>query len=516
LKVFCLSLWRYKELAMIDYKGKKIVIMGLGLNGGGLAAARFLAKRGARLTVTDTRDEKALAPSLEQLKDFDIRYVLGHHDRDDFIHADMVIKNPGVKPSSPFLLAAGEAGVPVETDIALFLRENREACHQARLFCVTGSKGKSSTVSALHWVLSRAREEGLLSGKAYLGGNITVSPLTFLDSLRSDDDVVLELSSWQLGDLRKLKAEDGKGLLRPRAAIITAIMADHQDFYGNMESYVADKRLIYRDQDKSGVTVVGDDSWGKSFLAETPARPLVYHSGGLSPNDRNDRETGGWLIDSSEGLSGWARVKAGEKLSKVVPEKLLTPGEHQKKNMLAAALALLDTGLPADFIAKSLASFPGIEHRLECFLITRSADAKGDLRWYNDSAATIPEAAAAAIEAFKNDPGKLVLVSGGTDKNLDFSPQVEAISQASRAGHIRGLILFRGSGTDKLRPLLLDAGLEVKLIANSAEEAVAAAQGLAKGGDVVLLSPGCTSFGMFANEFDRGRKWKDACIRLSK
>ncbi|AEF85177.1 UDP-N-acetylmuramoyl-L-alanine--D-glutamate ligase [Treponema primitia ZAS-2] len=471
------------------FRGMKALVMGLGLHGGGLESARYLADHGAELTVTDLRDETALSPSIEKLKAAGItaRYVLGRHDIKDFEQADLVIKNPGVRPNSPYLQAARR----IETDISLFL-----AASPARLIAVTGSKGKSSTSSAIHWVLDKARAKGLLSGKAYLGGNITLSPLTFLDGLRAEDDVVLELSSWQLGDLRgKMSSVPNPGnraLLKPRAAVITSIMPDHLDWYGAMEAYVADKRVICQGQDGRDVTVAPDDSWGQSFLGETKGRHLVY---GMKPPD-GDR-AGGWVDDASG--CGLARLGSGD-IVEVVPAQLLTPGVHQKKNLLAAALSLLDLGLPADFIRESLGTFPGIEHRLEFF-----HEARG-IRFYNDTAATIPEAAAAALEAFDRP---VVLITGGTDKNLDFSCLAKAAVKA------KALVLLAGTGSEKLRSLLDQAGIPYRGPFGTVDEAVKSALEAAEAGDVVALSPGCASFGMFLNEFDRGRRWKEAALRLA-
>ncbi|MDR3122991.1 MAG: UDP-N-acetylmuramoyl-L-alanine--D-glutamate ligase [Treponema sp.] len=471
--------------------------MGLGLHGGGLETARYLASHGADITITDLRDEQALSPTIERLEAAGVkaRYVLGRHDIDDFKNADMVIKNPGVRPDSPYLQAAAR----IETDISLFL-----AASPARLTAVTGSKGKSSTASAIRWVLSQARVRGLLPGKAFLGGNIAVSPLAFLDVLTAEDDVTLELSSWQLGDLGNgLKAEgpltaDGSAvngpsargrLLKPRVAVITAIMPDHLDRYGTMEDYVADKRVIYRGQDRGDLTVAAGDSWGQSFLAETPGRSMVYAETPLP-----DGAAGGW----AEGRNGpgLARTASG-KTVELVPAKLLVPGYHQKKNLLAAALSLLDLGLAAEFIRESLGSFPGIEHRLEFF-----HEARG-IRFYNDSAATIPEAAAAAVEAFDRP---VALVTGGTDKNLNFGCLAAAASKA------KAIILLAGSGSDKLRLLLDKAGIPYRGPWDSVDEALRSALSAASAGDAVVLSPGCASFGMFLNEFDRGRKWKEAVL----
>jgi UDP-N-acetylmuramoylalanine--D-glutamate ligase len=402
----------------------------------------------------------------------------------DFKNADVVIKNPGVRPDSPYLQGAA----CIETDISLFL-----AASPARLIAVTGSKGKSGTASAIHWVLNQAHGRGLLPGKAFLGGNITVSPLTFLDGLTAEDDVTLELSSWQLGDLGGVSMGPGSPvhsrLLKPRAAVITAIMPDHLDRYKSMEEYVADKRVIYRGQDKGDLTVAADDAWGQSFLAETPGRGLVYAERPL-PNG----VAGGWV--EGRGEPGLVRSASGETVE-LVPARLLVPGHHQKKNLLAAALSLLDLGLPVDFIRESLGSFPGIEHRLEFF------HEEWGIRFYNDTAATIPEAAAAALESFDQP---VVLVTGGTDKNLDFG------CLAAVAPRAKAIILLAGTGSDKLRSLLDKALIPYRGPWDSVEGALGSALSAAAEGDAVVFSPGCTSFGMFLNEFDRGLKWTEAVL----
>jgi len=463
-------------LSIERYEGKRVVVMGLGLHGGGLESARFLANRGAIVTVTDLRDEKTLAPSIEKLEGLPLRYVLGRHDTADFAQADFVVKNPAVRPDSPYLAAAKR----VETDLSMFLA----AC-PAPVFAVTGSKGKSSTSSALRWGLEKA------GYRAFLGGNITVSPLSFIDEVRPEDAVVLELSSWQLGDLKGRKRADGSPLLKPRAAVLTAILPDHLDRYGTMEAYVADKRVVYEGQDVSDATVCAADLWGRSFAAETKGRPLLYAAAPGEP------DAAAWI--GADG-AGFARLPGAAEAVEIVPASVLTPGAHQKRNLLAAALALFDYGIEPGAIRDAMGSFPGIEHRLEFF------HEKNGVRWYNDTAATIPEAAAAALEAF-GEP--TVLVTGGTDKLLDFSPLADA------AGKAKAIVLLEGTGSAKLAPMLDAAGIAYEGPFGVLNEAVSAAIGKAASGDVVLLSPGCASFGMFLNEFDRGRKWKDAVRRLA-
>jgi len=459
--------------------------MGLGLNGGGLESARFLAEKGAIVTVTDLRDENTLKPTIEKLKNYPIRYVLGKHEIEDFRDADFVVKNPAVKPDSPYLQAAKR----IETDISLFLA----AC-PARLVAVTGSKGKSSVSSAIHFALNEGRIRGQTQrGKAWLGGNITISPLSFLEELGEDDDVVLELSSWQLGDLK------GRGLLKPRAAVITNIMRDHQDKYGSMEAYVDDKRVIYHSQDENDVTVAADDEWGRSFLSESRGRSVPYSA---KPFDCDT--PGGWLSDPrGPGLARLWEIPGNQaekgRVVEIVPARPLIPGFHQKQNLLIAALSLLDLALEADFIRESLGRFPGIEHRLEFF------HESGGVKFYNDSAATIPEAAAAALSAFEKPP---VLVTGGADKELDFTPLAQAAEKA------KALVLLAGTGSEKLKTLLDSGGVKYRGPFDSLEAAINAAGEAAVSGDAVVLSPGCASFGMFLNEFDRGRKWKEGVKKL--
>jgi UDP-N-acetylmuramoylalanine--D-glutamate ligase len=485
----------------MDYKGIKALVMGLGLHGGGLQSALFLLRRGAEVTVTDLRDEKTLMPSINELdtacKEFErpaVRYVLGKHEIEDFKKADIVIKNPGVKPDSPFL----QASKRIETDLSLFLTESK-----AGFFAVTGTKGKSGTSSALHWILSKDRK----AGKAFLGGNITVSPLTFLEELTELDDVILELSSFQLGDIKNYVNSGGQPLLKPKAAILTSIMHDHLDRYVSMTDYIDDKRNIYRGQDSNCVTVAGDDDWGKSFLAETKARPLIWSLKNDIHSALNEGQSGGCIDSSGRGiarLQGWQGVT--EEITELVPQKVLTPGSHQKINMLSAALAAFGLGVKADTIRSALATFPGIEHRLEFF------HESGGIRYYNDSAATIPEAAAACVEALTEPSltqGGLVLVTGGTDKNLDFSPLARAAKKA------KTVILLGGSGSAKLIPLLREAGVSYNGPFDDLDKAVRCAIDNASGADIAALSPGCASFGMFLNEFDRGRKWKEAVLRMT-
>ena len=452
--------------SMLDnIRNLSVTVMGLGLNGGGLAAASFFAERGSQVTVTDLKSAAELEPSVKKLSGFsNIRFVLGEHRIEDFKNADLVIKNPGVKREGNIYLQNARR---IETDISVFL-----SLSHAPLLAVTGSKGKSSTASALHYGLKA------LGYNAFLGGNITVSPLTFLEQTGSTTPVVLELSSWQLADLKNAD------FFKPQIAIITPIMSDHLNWYGTMEKYVADKKIIYKNMDKDCRLICSyGDRWGNEFAAESAARIYRYSEQAL-PEDIE----GAFFTD---GVNGFCRVDG--KCVHVLNEKSRVPGIKLKQNVLNAALALMLYGAHAEKLSEVMNGYAGIEHRMEFFYESNGVE------FYNDSAATIPEAAEAALRAFSAPP---VLICGGTNKKLDFTPL------ADRAYRAKSLYLLRGSGTDLLIDLLKERGIAYYGPFDGFDPLLAQLKSRLEKGDKVVLSPGAASFELFTNEFYRGNQFK--------
>lgn len=450
---------------MEDYTGKKITIMGLGLNGGGMAAAKFFASKGAVVTVTDLRSAQVLKPSMDMLAGLDIRYVLEKHDTADFENADIVIKNPAVPLSSPYLAKAKR----IETDLSVFLSE-----FKGDIIAVTGSKGKSTTVSAIYHGMKKLKND------TFLGGNITISPLTFLEQLTEKSLVILELSSWQLADLR------GKGLLKPVVSVITNIMHEHQNRYSSVQEYADDKKVIYQSQTPAQYTLCNfDDEYGKQFFAETPAHP-IWFSGSDTGKDEQI-----WL----DGKKGY--IKLNGKKAQILPENLLIPGAHNRKNMLIAAATMYLYGFKGSDIISALADFAGIPHRLE---FVRELNRR---KFYNDTTATIPQACLAAVKSFEEP---VVLIAGGTDKNLLFDLLPE-IAKAAKS-----IYLLKGSATDKMIAELDAHKCRYNGPYSTLEEAVDAAYNGSEPGDVVLFSPGATSFELFKNEFDRGNSFRELVL----
>nr|WP_318680723.1 UDP-N-acetylmuramoyl-L-alanine--D-glutamate ligase [uncultured Treponema sp.] len=489
-----------------DIKDKHITVMGLGLNGGGEASVRFLLKHGAYVLVTDMKTPEQLKPTIDSIsqdKSLDtsrLTYVLGEHRIDDFANADCVIKNPGVKIQGNKYLQAAKA---IETDISLFLKFTK-----AKIIAVTGSKGKSSTVSAIYYGLQHTGFD------AFLGGNITVSPLSFLEETSENSVVVLELSSWQLADLR------GRKLLKPYISLITKIVPDHQNWYGNMGDYVADKRLIYADQTAEDFTVVDYDgdaigtgpscggTWGDLFARETKGKVIRYSKNDLEAHAKGT--DGAWQsYDDDNVFSGMVKLPGWTKPKKVL-SKLKVPGQHMKCNTMNAALVLAIMGVEPSKIEEVLASWSGIPHRLQYFHSWTSKNGQV-FKFYNDSCATVPEAAAAASQAF----GKpVVFITGGTDKGLEFNVLADTLNyKASYSTKTAGNYLLAGTGTDKLVKLLDNDKTEYKGPYNSLDELLDAVKADLENAskdfvtDVVVFSPGATSFGMFTNEFERGNKF---------
>lgn len=413
--------------------------MGLGVQSGGLGVAAFMRDQGADLLVTDLRSEAELAPSLAALGTRGLRYVLGRHEIGDFERAEILVRNPAVPADSPYLRAARDAGAYIEMEFTLFLRW----CRQARVIGVTGTRGKTTTATALHAMLVADGQRSLLAG------NMRVSALAQLHEIEPGSTVVLELSSAQLEGLA------GTGL-RTRGAIVTNLMADHLDRYADMRAYAEAKLPLVANQRASDWAVVPAGSGWPDWFAARAGGSVV----------RPDLECG---------PPGWAGARIA--------------GRHNLANLALAAAAAREAGVSESAIERAVRGFDGVPARQE---LVGTVDG---VRAYNDTTATTPEAALAALATV---PGPWVLIAGGSDKRLDFALLAE---QLRAAGGLRGVVLLPGSGTDRLLPLL--AGCRVEAVPDMAQ-GVNRALEWARPGDAVLLSPACASFGLFTNEFDRG------------
>lgn len=471
------------------FKGKKITVMGLGVHGGGVGVAKWLRRHGAIVTATDLRDQHSLASSIDELERTflqdvrrlgkreiqRIRYVLGSHPEELFTDADMVIRNPAVPRGHKLLALAHAKGVPVESDISLFFT----LC-PFPIAAVSGTKGKTTTTLLLAAMAKEA------DARTVIGGNVRISPLDRLDALLAvakkrkpvPPPIVLELSSWQLESLEPRR-------LSPHVGVLTMIAEDHLDRYDGMDDYARAKEIIISHQKKDDVAVLNADDPRVSRMKSGKGRRFWF-------SQKPRRGLDGCFV-----VKGAIVLKEDGRTEVVAPlSALRMPGAHNRVNALAAVAAARAMGLPIDAIRRGLAGFTGVPHRLEVIRELRG------VTYVNDTAATAPDASVAAIETFvaKKKSGRIVLLAGGADKNLPFDAWASVAAK-----HAKHLVMFDGSATPKMESALSTAGLSVPIaIVRSMREALGEAAKHAEKGDVVLLSPGCASFGIFRNEFDRG------------
>jgi UDP-N-acetylmuramoylalanine--D-glutamate ligase len=434
-----------------NFKGKKITLMGLGLLGRGVGDAEFLAACGAELIVTDLKTAAELAPSIERLKAFpNIMYHLGEHRLEDFENRDMIIRAPNTPLDSPFIARARERGIPVEMDASLFAKRS-----PATIVGITGTRGKS-TVTHLIYEMARA------AGKnPFLGGNERgTATLPLLATTDATSTVILELDSWQLQGF-----EDAR--VSPHISVWTNFLPDHMNYYkGDMDRYFEDKAAIARFQKK-----------GDAFV---------------STHDIIEK------IDQRFGVLESVCIA-----DPVLPTdwEVTLLGEHNRANAAFACAAARAMGIADDIIKNILKNFSGLPGRLQLL------GEKNGVVFYDDGNSTTPEATIAALKALAPLGRPIILIAGGSDKALDFSalvPEIEA--------RVKKLVLFDGKATEKIKALLTKDF--PRTIAASMEEAFAAAVAAAAPHDVILLSPGATSFGIFKNEYDRGDQFKAAFEKL--
>ncbi len=456
------------------FEGKKVVIMGLGLHGGGSSCAKFFCGQGADVIVTDLKSEKQLQKSLEKLKGLDIKYSLSGHKEEDFKKADLIVKNPDVPNDSPFLEIARKNNIPIKTDVGIFFDLADSA-----IIGVTGTKGKS-TVSALIYNLLKARFPD-----AVLAGNIGVSPLEILPEIGSGSKVVLELSSFELEGLEK----------SPHVAVITNIVPDHLNRYKSMSEYIDTKKIIFKYQKPEDVLILNYDDAVLRKISKDANSQVYFFSNKLTP-ETAEVELVSYVKNSEIFMNEENRpvIKTGE---------LHIFGEHNVSNVLAAVTAAAIFKIPRKNIEKVLKSFFGAPHRQEFVL-----EKKG-VEYFNDTAATMPFAAIVALKTFSTrfPKANIVLIAGGQDKNLEYEDFARVISDK-----IKNLVLLPGTASEKIKKYLAK---NVKICAvGSMEKAVNAACRLSHEGDKVLLSPGAASFNLFKNEYDRGDQFKKFVKKL--
>lgn len=453
----------------MELAGKAVVVIGMARSG--IAAARFLLARGARVTVNDAQPEERMSgeqsETLAELRHSGIEVVTGGHPDELFARADLVVVSPGVPLAIPPLIKAREAGIEIIGEVELAARSLR-----GRIVGITGTNGKTTTTTLIGEILAGG---GL---PVHVGGNIGTPLVELVDREAPGDWIVAELSSFQLEAVDQLHVS---------VAVMLNITPDHLDRYPSMEEYAEAKANILRRQVPSDTAVLNaDDARVRGFAARTPARVVLFRVKG----------------ELAEGifLRGESVVyrdgRGGEQIL-VERRDIPLPGLHNLENVMAALAVGLVCGVDLDSMRRSIRAFKAVEHRLEPV-----AEIEG-IRFYNDSKATNVDAAIQSLTSFD---GQVTVILGGKDKGSDFTPLVPLVRDRCDQ------VILIGSAAEKIAAAL--EGIAPLHRCATLEEAVRLAFTLSRPGGVVLLAPACASFDMFQNYEHRGRVFKQAVSDL--
>ncbi len=436
-----------------EISGAKALVVGLGATG--IATARFLQQRGARVTVSEVRDEAAVLPALSALGERGIAVETGGHRLPSFLAADLIVVSPGVSLESPPLRAAAERGVEIISEIELAYR-----FISVPIIAVTGTNGKTTTVTLMAEMFRRAGIE------AFLGGNVGTPLIEYVVDGHRAEFIIAEISSFQL---------EGIKTFRPFISVLLNLQQDHLDRYDSYAAYIAAKARIFTNQRESDYALLNaDDPDVQKLSPAIPATPLFFSAArpvaaGIYYRDRR------------------FHYRVGEAQAAFAADRLRLRGTHNLHNIMAAAAVSTLCGCPRDAVQQAMEQFATLHHRLEFVL-----EHKG-IRFYNDSKATNVGSVVSALESMSPP---LILIAGGKDKGGAYDPLIPLLQQK-----VKALVLF-GEARHKMREALTSS--TAIILADSLEDAFRRSVGEALPGDTILLSPACSSFDMFVSYEQRG------------
>ena len=445
---------------MMELKGKKVLVVGLGKSG--LAAALFLRRQGAHVTVSDIRSAEALAKDIPALLEEGINVEAGGHGLLTFRRQDLIVVSPGVPLDTPELVQARNFGRPIIGELELAARFIK-----GKILAVTGSNGKTTTTSLLGEILEKAGIPTLV------GGNIGVPVVSLVEESTEQTWNVLEVSSFQLETTHQF---------HPAIAVILNITPDHLDRHGSFENYALAKERIFAEQDQNDYCVLNADNMRAAAAAERSKAKVYWFS------LEHPAEQGAWVENGAIVFKPSRDAQAEH----VMPlSGIPLKGEHNVENVLAAVCAARLAGASAEAVRKGVEEFKAVEHRLEYVATLNGVEV------YNDSKATNVDATAKAIAAF---PGNIHLILGGKDKNSDYTTLSQLLRERVKA------VYTIGSAAAKIESQL--RGVVAIHSCENMEKAIGAIAAAAHPGDIVLLAPACSSFDQFESYEHRGRVFK--------
>ncbi len=457
-----------------DFGGQRVLILGAARQG--LALARYLVQQGARVTLNDRTPADKMVNAMASLKDLgeSVRWVTGGHPVELLNDADLVCVSGGVPLTNPIVVEAQARGIPLSNDSQIFLEVT-----PCQVIGITGSAGKTTTTSLVGKIaVERVTESVKLqaSRRVYVGGNIGLPLIARVDEMAPEDIAIMELSSFQLEIMNR----------SPQIAAVLNVTPNHLDRHETMAAYVAAKRRILEYQGVEDVAVLGRDDPGAWGMAGMVMGGLVSFGFGGLESGVGTYIRGNDVLYAGDDSEVWIMDISSVQLR----------GEHNMQNVLAACAIAAAAGIPPAAMRAGVSGFTGVMHRLEFVRRWGGAD------WYNDSIATAPERTIAAIRSFEEP---IILLAGGRDKDLPWGDFAALVSH--RVDH---LVLF-GEAAEKIG---LAMGNYPYTRCANLKEAVQAAVHLVEPGDVVLLSPGGTSFDEFKDFEERGECFKQLVMSL--
>lgn len=455
---------------MHNLQGKRVLVVGLARSG--RAAAEFLHRRGAVVTVSDSRPPWSFAPEIQELLSRKIGIEFGQHGTETFLRQDLIVASPGVPWDLGALVTARERGIPVVAEV-----EAASWFLKGSLVGVTGSNGKTTTTTLIGRMLEQS------DFQVFVGGNIGRPLISAVEQATEESVSVAELSSFQL---------EGTESLHPQVAVVLNITPNHLDRHPSFEGYVEAKARILRNQTEDDYAVLNADDPAAAGLAERSRARKLFFS--------RTRELPEGLLVSQGKVVYRIRHLQRELFS---PQDVKLRGEFNLENVLAASAAASVLGADFEAIARAVRDFRGVEHRLEY-----AGDVLG-VGFYNDSKATSVDAVLKALGAFQDG---VHLILGGKDKGAPYAPLIPFLKDRVRE------VLLIGAAADRIGRELAEsvAGMVELVQAGDLETAVRKAFGKARPGEVILLSPACASFDQFHDFEDRGRKFKELVEALAQ
>jgi UDP-N-acetylmuramoylalanine--D-glutamate ligase len=460
---------------MSKYKDKKVLVVGFGITG--VAVAKYMTKKGARVIVTDTKKESELQASISACADLKLEYELGKSNNKTFPQVDFIVVSPGVSLNIKALDEARAMNIPITSEIEIAASEIQEP-----IIGVTGTNGKTTTTKLIGEMFKAG-------GKTvFLGGNIGKPLLDYVTEEIKTDVIVAELSSFQLELIENL---------RPVAAVFTNLEEDHMDRYNDLQAYAQAKRKLLKCCTASSFVVLNFDSPNVAkFKDENPGNLLWFMKG-------DPMKIGGAFAENFNGAyfnsvtkKVTLRIQGKDDIFDLAQFRLF--GEHNKENLMAAICVARSMGIEPAAIQGVINSFKGVHHRLE---FIRKKDG---VFFFNDSKGTNVMSVQKSLSSFNANP--IILIAGGKDKNSDFTPLVDLVKKKCK------ILVLLGEAKEKINRAIGDYA-ETYLV-GTFEEAILLSYQKSRSGDIILLSPGCASYDMFRDYEERGDYFKKLVAQL--